>query len=256
MGMGGRFPQLISKEVKMSKRIRLWGVWSVLGFVFLLGIWVFGAPGAKAPNVQLRATFQTQTDAGIPCKILNDSKGSYVTDKSAVSVWITADRGDLDFVIEHHSNRSAFFVFPNDYTTCGYLPDTAGVYPELPDDPVNYLRFHTNNLFSIGGPHLNFLTMTPGVTQQVRLFVFMCSTLTHHYYINYNDSNPTHEAGVVDVMAFDNNGDGKLDRWEISPTPGTTDMAWIWRHPEGSDQQDNCFYMATPMPFKLILERR
>ncbi len=237
----------------MLKKRGIWVLVLVLGLV-LVGAIVLAA-AKPAPNIMLRAYFMDADGNGIPCNITNDAKGSYVTDKSAVSVWITADRGDLYFEIAHHSNRSALIIFPNDATACGYLPDTAGVYPELTDDPVDYLKFKTINLFSTGAPHLNFLTMTPGVTQQVRLWIVMCSTQTHYYYIKYNDSDPIHQAGVVDVMASDNNGDGKLDRWEISPTPGTTDMAWIWRIPEGSNQQDSCFYMATPMPFKLILER-
>ena len=244
----------------MLRRARFWAFLGVM-VLALAGTMVLTAAKA-APNIQLRATFRGEVLPGAPGadyyvdKILNDARGPYVTDnRKGVSVWFTPDRGDLFFKFEHHSSRSALVIFPNDSTPCGFLPDTAGVYPELPDDPVDFLRFMTNNYFAYGPPYCNFLTMTPGVPQQVRMWTAICSTNEHYFYIKYNDSDPTHIAGVVEAVAFDTNGDGKLDRWEIYPVPGTNDAAYLWKWPEGNDQGGGCFYMTAPMPFKLILER-
>lgn len=246
----------------MSRKIRFWGALGLLGFLLVMSYGVFGAK--VAPNIQLRASFRGLTNPAFPPdtpgfyadKILNDANGPYVTaDNGSVSVWLTSDVGNLVFDIQHHSGRSALFVFPNSPTPCDYLPDTAGVYPELMDDPVDYLSVRTYNNYGFTGPKLNFLTMPVGITQQVRLWVWMCTAQIHGYKIKYNEPDPARDAGVVEVTAFDTSGDGKPDRWEISPMTGTNDLAWILVNPSGR-AKGACYFGSFQMPFKLILERR
>ncbi len=250
----------------MSRKIRFWGALGLLGFLLAGSYWVFGAKAA--PNIQLRASFRGLTNPAFPSdtpeyyvdKILNDSQGSYVTDSSnGISVWITPDFGNLRFEFEHHSGRSAFFVFPDLVTACGTLPDTAGVYLGLPDDPVDYIVMWTCYDSYCAGPKLNLLTMpisTPEQPrpQQVRLWMRMCTAAVHDFRIMFNQPDPQRDAGIVEVCAFDKNGDGKPDRWEFSPAAGSNDLAWIYINPSGR-AKSYCYFGAFPMPFNLILER-
>ena len=228
----------------------------VLGRIFLFG--------AKAvPNVQLRATFRCETLPGAPGadyyldKICNDARGSYTTDKTkTVAVWFTGDYGELEFRVDHNSTRSAIVVLPKEGTTCGTLPDTAKIYPELPDEPVDYLRIKTyNGPAYIGGPRLNFLQMTPGQVCRVRLWVFFDTIDRHYFMLNYDATDTGTESGIVEAVAFDDNTDGRLDRWEISPLSGSGDLARVYKHPEAGPDETNCFFGTFPMRFKLILER-
>jgi len=227
-------------------------VWAFLGVVGLVLAGAFVLTAAKPPaDIKLRASFETQTDLGTPCNIMNDDKGPYVTDKKGVSVWITGDVGDLFFKFEHHSSRSMKVIFPYFYSpSCGWLPDTTGLYPDLPDEPVDFFRFVTRNSPAYWGPQLNFLTMTPEVHYTVRLWTTICTTEQHYFLLNYNDSDPSHLSGLVDVVAYASGG--KLVRWVITPTNET---AYIYKWPEGNDQAGSCYYTAAPMPFTLILER-
>ncbi len=95
--------------------------------------------------------------------------------------------------------------------------------------------------------------MTPGIHYTVRLWTTICSTAQHYFLLNYNDPDPNHLSGLVDVVAYASGG--KLVRWEMTPIPGTGNIAYIYKWPEGNDQAGSCFYTASPMPFKLILER-
>ncbi len=244
----------------MSKKIMIFGTLGILGIFCLSGLWMFGAK--PAPNVQLRASFRGLTNpefAGTEFyyvdKILNDDHGPYVTTgNKAVEVYFTSDNGELFFKIEHHANRPVNVVFPYALGPCGYLPDTVGIYPDLPDETVDFFRFKTYNSSAFGPPKINFLTMTPEVPQQVRLWTTICTISRHYFILNYNNSNPKHIAGVVEATAFDGDNDGTLDRWEINPIPGTNDLAWIYKHPE-NNRDEVCPFGAFPMPFKLILER-
>lgn len=246
----------------MSKRGRFWAFLWVAALV-LAGALVLSAARPQ-PNVQLRASFRGLTDPAFPGdpafyvdKVLNDAQGPYVTgDNGNVSVWITSDVGDLFFEIQHHSGRSALVVFPDLDTPCGYLPDTAGIYPLLPDVPLDFLRIRTYNNSSFLGPKLNFLKMSAGVPKQVRFWFLMCTADVHNILLDYNNSDPGAQSGFVEVTAFDVNGDGTLDRWEISPVSGTNDMVWIKQNPESRGlNREPCFFGGFPMPFKLVLER-
>ena len=246
----------------MTRKVKFWGALGALGFLLVAGYWVFAAKAT--PNVQLRASFRSLTDPAFPPdtpgfyadKILNDANGPYgTTDNGSISVWLTSDAGNLVFDIQHHSGRGALFVFPDSATPCGYLPDTAGVYPELTDDPVDYVSVRTYNNSGFTGPKLNFLTMPVGIVQQVRLWVWMCTAQIHGYRINYNEPDPARDAGIVEVTAVDTSGDGKPDRWEIRPVAGTNGLAWILVNPSGRSK-GACHFGSFPMPFTLILERR
>ncbi len=236
----------------MFKKKRVWA-FVVFGALVLDGAFVLTA-GKPPADIKLRASFEAQTDLGIPCNILNDAKGPYVTDKNAVNVWITGDVGDLLFKFEHHSGRSMRVIFPYFYSpSCGWLPDTTGLYPDLPDTPVDFFRFRTRNSPAYWGPQLNFLTMTPGQHYIVRLWVTICTTVEHYFLLLYNVPDPAALGGLVDVVAY--GSPGKLVRWEMTPLPGTDDIAYIKKWPEGNDQAGSCYYTSAPMPFKLILER-
>jgi hypothetical protein len=62
-------------------------------------------------------------------------------------------------------------------------------------------------------------------------------------------------SGTVQVTAYDDNGDHKLDRWIITPIPVNGNLADIYKHPETGNDSINCPFGTFPMPFKLILER-
>ena len=96
--------------------------------------------------------------------------------------------------------------------------------------------------------------MTPGVPTRVRLWTTFCTTQRHYFFQNYF-ADTGKISGIVEVTALDSNMDGKLDRWVMTPIPGTGDMANIYKHPETGDDSINCFFGMFPMPFKLILDR-
>ncbi len=232
------------------------GVLAVGAVLVVAGVFVL-AGGKPAPNVQLRADFMPFTDLGAPCVILNDSKGPYVTDgRHNVSVWFTSDVGDLFFKFEHHAERSMIIKFPNVYSECGgWLPDS-GFIDERPDEPIDFFRFTTHNNDAYAPPKVNFLTMTPGVPTLTRLWTTFCTTQRHYYFMNYDLAAGGKISGTVEVTAFDDNGDGKLDRWVFVPVTGTGDAADIFKHPETGDDSINCPFGTFPMPFKLVLYRR
>lgn len=246
----------------MSKKIRVLGVWSVFGFLVLLGIWVFGAPKPKAPNIQLRASFRSLTNPELQGydfytdKIFNDALGSYVsTDNNSVSVWFTPDKGELFFKIEHHADRSVNVIFPFASAVCGYLPDTAGLYADLPDETVDFFRFKTYNSAAFAEPRINFLTMEPGVPQQVRLWTTICTVDRHYFLLNYNNPNLANITGVVQVTAYDDNNNGVLDRWELQPLEGTDGLVYVVKQEGNGAKQYHCDFGSHMMPFFLTLER-
>lgn len=244
----------------MQKKIVL-AIFGVLCLSLFACLWLFGAK--PAPSVQLKASFRGLTNPafqGSPefyvDKFLNDAKGPYVTDgKHNVSVWFTSDNGELFFKFEHHSARSMLIIFPYFSNECGQLPDTAGIYPGLPYEPIDFFRFATYNSSAFAEPRLNFLTMPLETPLPVRLWTTMCTTQRHYFFMNFS-----HDVGkitgVIEVIAHDLSGDGKPDQWELYPVPGTGDMAKIYKHPETGDDSINCLFGEFPMPFKLILERR
>jgi len=258
----------------MSKSIRHWGVWSVLGVVVLMGLWLFGAPKPKVPNIQLEATFRAQTNPALEGydyyvdKIFNDDYdlGPYVTtDDGSVSVWFTpsnaggtTDGGDLLFKLEHHAARRVNMVFPlASSAECGSLPDTYGLYNWLPDDPVDYFRFKTYNVGWYAAPHLDFLKMAPGVenTQQVRLETVVCTVERHNFYLKYNNLESV--STIVQVTAYDDDlpADGILDRWEIQPVAGTNGLLDIRQLVGNGARKHYCEYGSHFMPFLLTLKR-
>ncbi len=237
----------------MHKKVKVLGVTSVLGLSLFASLWLFGAK--PAPNVQLKASFVADLPFGAIGTFQNDARGPYVTDgKHNVSVWFTSDAGDLFFKFEHHSMRSMRILFPNVGNECGMLPDTAGIYPELPDEPVDFFRFTTFNSPAFMEPKLNFLTMPAETPVQVRLWTTICTTQRHYFFLNYSREIGK-ISGVIEVTAHAD-ASGKLVSWELYPIPGTGDLAKIYKHPETGDDSINCLFGEFPMPFKLILDRR
>ena len=221
----------------------------------ILGYGLYGAK-PKAP-VMVRVSFEGLTTPGgnpndpsyYVQKFHNDALGPYVQ-TNGVTAQITGDLGDFVFEIPHHSARSVLVVFPLATSQYGdYLPDTAGVYP-MDDDPIDYFVIRTYNSFS--NTKLNFLKMPPDTFAQVRLWAWMCTETIHSYRVIYGEENSDHDAGIVEVHAYDRNHDNVADRWEIIPIPGTGDLAWITRWDRKLDMLE---YGQHPMPFKLIIER-
>jgi hypothetical protein len=240
----------------MTRLIKVAVALAIAGLV--LGYGLYGAK-PKAP-LQVRVSFEGLTDPNFPPndanyyvqKFHNDALGPYVG-ANGVTAQITGDLGDFVFEIPHHSGRSVLVIFPPVPSQLGdYLPDTAGVYPDpMPDDPIDYFVMRTYNSFAI--KKLNFLTMKPNTSAQVHFWAWMCTESVHSYRVIYNQPDPDHDAGVVQVTAFDQNPqDGVVDRWEITPVTGSGDMAWITRWDR---KQDWLYYGSHPMPFKLIIER-
>jgi len=244
----------------MNKKKAVLAVTGVLAVSLVAGLWLFAAK--PVPNVQLRAYFRGLTNpdlAGSPefyvDRFLNDGKGPYTTFKTAVSVWFTGDAGELKFIADHHSNRSLLVVFPNFGNECGWLPDTAGAYPEVPDEPIDFFKFQTYNSPAFAEPRLNFLTMPEETPLPVRLWTTFCTTERHYFFMNFS-TEIGKISGVVEVIAHDFDDDGTLDQWEVYPLTGSADIAKIYKHPETGDDSINCLFGEFPMPFRLILERR
>ena len=222
----------------------------------VLGLGLYGAK-PKAP-VKVRVSFEGLTNPGsTPIypeyyiqKFHNDALGPYIA-ANGITAQITGDLGDFVFEIPHHSGRSVLVIFPPVQSQLGdYLPDTAGVYP-MDDDPIDYFVMRTYNSFAT--KKLNFLTMQPNTSAQVHFWAWMCTESVHSYRVIYNQPDPDHDAGFVEVTAFDQNPqDGVVDRWEIIPVPETGDTAWITRWDR---KQGWLYYGSDPMPFKLIIER-
>jgi hypothetical protein len=208
--------------------------------------------GARpAANVPLKATFRSLlTDS-----ILNDIDAPYVSlNGGGVTVYFTGDNGELVFSVDHHANRKVLVIFPdlppND--TVGDLPDTDGRYGrEI--EPVDYFKLRTYNTAAFMEPRLNFLAMTPGHTERVRLWTTVCTTRRHYFFMNYSlDIGKI--SGVVQVTASDLVGpDGKADTWVIEPIPDTNDVAKVYKQ---SESGKNVFYYFGDgaMPFQLTLE--
>jgi len=196
--------------------------------------------------VKVRASFEPVTGQ----KLFNDDFGPYVT-ATDIKVHITGDVGDFVFEIPHHSGRTVLVHFPQASAGGEDLPDTGGLYP-AEDDPVDYFVFRTYNAdWANANTRLNLLTMTPDVPQTVRLWNWLCTASTHGYHIKYNNPDLYHDGGPVEIVASDTDSDGKLDHWELTPLPGTGDVAWITR----IDRKVKIDFGGWPMPFKLILDR-
>jgi hypothetical protein len=238
--------------MRIRKRLPvLAGIAGLLGFASL---WLFAA--RPVPDVQLRASFLPELTDGTPCAYLNDALGPYVTYKAAVSVYFSGDPGDLHFIFDHHSNRSMGLIFPNFGNECGWLPDTTGLYPDVPDEPIDFLKFRTYNSDAFAPPKVNFLTMPVNTPTPVRLWTTICTTERHYFFMNFSQD-VGKITGVIEVIAYDTVGnDGKADKWDLHPVPGTANMAKVYKHPETGDDSINCLFGEFPMPFHLILEKR
>jgi hypothetical protein len=221
----------------MARMIKVVGVLAIAGLV--LGYGLYGAK-PKAP-VKVRVSFEGAAGQ----KLLNDALGPYVGG-DGITVQITSDLGDFVFEIPHHSTRGAFVIFPAAQSQLGESLPTPGV-----DVALDYVCVRTYNSFST--MKLNFLAMKPNDIAQVRLWVWVCTEALHSYRFIYGEDDPDHDAGIVEVSAYDaKGGDGIVDRWEIKPVTGTADMAYINRW----DRKDGMHYFGSyPMPFKLIIER-
>jgi hypothetical protein len=240
----------------MARMLKIAGVLAIAGLV--LGPGLFGAK--PKPPVKVRVSFEGLTDPGYPPndpnhyaqKLHNDAWGPYEA-TNGLTAQITGDLGDFVFEIPHHAGRSVLVVFPYVTSQLGdYLPDTAGVYP-TDDDPIDYFVMRTYNSFAT--KKLDFLAMTPGASAEVHFWAWMCTEAVHSYRVIYNQPDPDHDAGIVEVKAFDLSplgGDGVADHWEITPVLGTSDQAWItrWDRKKGW-----LYYGYHPMPFKLIIDR-
>ena len=237
----------------MSRKIQILGMACLAMLTVLMTLVLAGKPVA---NVQLRASFEPLMAPEVPYAIQNDAKGPYVTDgKHNVSVWFTGDNGELFFKFEHHSSRSMIIHFPYAYSECGgWLPDTAGDYPNLPDEPIDFFRFTTFNSDAFAPPKVNFLTMPADTPTPVRLWTTFCTTQRHYYFMNYSLTQ-NRISGVVGVTASRLTPNGPNVRWVITPVFGSGGMAEIYKHPETGDDSINCPFGAWPMPFKLVLER-
>jgi hypothetical protein len=246
------------------KRARL--VAGLMSAVLVLGLSVVlqgqKGGGKTPPDVPLRATFRSLTDADATGrdfyvdKLLNDEGGSYVTDKTrSVEVYFTGAAGELFFKIEHHSGRTVRVIYPAlSNSQAGWLPDTAGYDPDLPDEPVDFFRFRTYNNSAVFGPlsGVNFLTMPVDQPTPVRLWTAICTTQRHYFFVNF-EQDIGKISGVVEVTAFAGT-DGKPARWDIRPVPSTDDVTHLWKQ---SETGKNAFYDFgdAPMPFLLTLER-
>lgn len=253
----------------MSKTARVGGSCVAAGMAVLTAIWLFGAPKPKIPNVQLKASFRALTNPELTGydfytdKIFNDNYdlGPYVTlDDGSVSVWFTPSDaggttagGDLYFAVEHHAARKVNIVFPYAAGACGFLPDTMGLYPDLADDPIDYFRFKTYNVYWYAEPHLDFLKMVPGETGQVRLENVVCSNTQHNFYLRYQNLESV--SIIVQVTAYDDDGDSLLDRWELQPVAGTNGLLTIRQLVGSGAKKKYCEYGSHFMPFLLTLER-
>lgn len=238
----------------MARTLKVIGILAIAGLI--LGPGLFGAK--PKPPVKVRVSFEGTTDPGYPPndpnhyiqKFHNDALGPYAAANS-LTAQITGDLGDLVFELPHHSGRSVLVIFPPAPSQLGdYLPDTAGVTP-AEDDPVDYFVMRTYNSFA--NVKLNFLDMKPGDVAQVRFWVWLCTESVHSYRVVFGEDDPDHDAGTVEVRACDlAPADGVVDRWEITPVPATSGMAWInrWERKAGM-----LYYGRHPMPFKLIVER-
>lgn len=239
----------------MARMIKVAVALAIAGLV--LGYGLYGAK--PKPPVKVRVSFEGLTDPNyLPTdpnyyvhKLHNDALGPYV-EANGITAQITGDVGDFVFAIPHHSGRSVLVVFPPVASQLGdFLPDTAGVYP-AEDDPIDYFSMRTYNSFGFREPKLNFLAMKPNTSAQVLLWILTCTESVHDYRIIHNQPDPDHAAGIVEVFASDADGNGIVDRWEISPVLGTGDMAWITRYDR---KKGWLYYGQHPMPFKVIIER-
>ena len=241
----------------------------------LLGVLLLPSYGGRPrPVVELKATFRNLADPDAPLntyeyyadKICGDDFGEYVSKaRDNISVLIYADKGELFFKIEHNSGRSAKIIFPRESGACGALPDTVGIYPELPLEPVDFLRFKTYNSDAYAGPRVNFLTMQPGEATQVRLWITMCTIARHFFVLKYDPLQAGTNGGVVMVKAIDihddpttegYDGDNKVERWELYPLPTSNDQAIVQIEPHGEGKdKGRCTFGTYQMPFKLILDR-
>jgi hypothetical protein len=237
----------------MSGKTRIWGLGVIVCILFTCALMLFGA---KPPaNIPLRAYFLPELADGTPCVFLNDAQGPYMTYRAAISVWLSGDNGELTFIFDHHSSRSLGIIFPNAGNECGWLPDTTGAYPEVPDEPVDFFKFKTYNSAAFAPPKVNFLTMPVETPTPVRLWTTICTTQRHYFFLNFSVE-VGKITGVVEVIAHDRDGDQMPDQWDLHPVPGTLNLAKIYKHPETGDDSINCLFGEYPMPFRLILEKR
>ncbi len=61
--------------------------------------------------------------------------------------------------------------------------------------------------------------------------------------------------GVAQVTAYDDNTDGRLDRWEIQPIEGTSGLVYLVKQEGNGGKTYHCGLGSHFMPFKLTLER-
>jgi hypothetical protein len=144
-------------------------------------------------------------------------------------------------------------VFPYASSELGFLPDTVGIYDNLPDEPVDFFRFKTYSRYTL--PPVNLLTMTKDVATKITLWTTVCTTDRHYLLLNYNEPDIDEISGHVQVTAYDDDGNGVLDYWVIEPLEGTNSLVRIVKQEGNGKNQYHSDFGYHNMPFKLILER-
>jgi hypothetical protein len=215
--------------------------------------------------VYLTATFRdANTTAGTPLdKMRSDGQGPYVN-APFLTVLIN-DEGELIFHIDANSGRRSVFIYDDkilSYVPTGNCqelpPDTAcNPYDNLPDEPVTYAFYRTNNGTSYYGPQVNLLTMQGGETAVVRIWIgFQTALHSGAYYSKYNRDFPDDaQAGIVNVTALDTNGDKIIDRWILSPIPNTDNKVNLHRTWQVKSKYVKCDIGCFRLPFELVLDR-
>jgi hypothetical protein len=233
--------------------------------VIILALVLPGVLAAPRRVVYLQATFRdANNDVGQPVdKMRSDGQGPYVNARY-ITVQIS-DAGELRFTIDSKSGRRSVFIYDDrifsyiPYGNCQELPpDTAcNPYDGLPDEPITYAEYNTYNGSSFLGPQVNLLTMQPGDAADLRIWIaFQTSLRAGSFYSKYNkDFLETNQTGIVRVSAVDTNGDGTVDRWILSPLPGTDNKVNLHRVWQVKSKYAKCDIGCFRLPFELVLDR-
>jgi hypothetical protein len=235
------------------------------GILIVLALTLPGILAAPRRVVYLQATFRdANNEAGQPLdKMRSDGQGPYVNARF-ITVQIS-EEGELLFSIDSNSGRRSIFIYDDrilsyiPYGNCQELPpDTAcNPYDGLPDEPVHWARYATHNGSSFLGPQVNLLTMQPGDAADVRIWIVFGTALrAGTFYSKYNkEFLETHQTGIVRVSAVDTNGDGTVDRWILTPLPGTDNKVNLHRTWQVKSKYVDCDIGCFRLPFELVLDR-
>jgi len=235
----------------MSRKIWVAVLAGVISLLILPGF--VQSQKSKAPKISvfLKATFRDASDD----KLRSDGQGTY-QNATDLTVMINAS-GELEFDLGKSSGRRFNLIF-DDYLRYGSCteqpPDTAGIDPLLPDEPINEGHFTTHMEDYMADPKVNFLEMLAGETKEVRFWVVFTTAVRSYFYLGY-DQLPNKISGYVMVQAIDTNNDHIVDRWILYPKPGTNDMASLHRRSLTGKNREPCDLGDFKMPFELALDR-